>query len=59
LAQLPDQDREVLMLRNFEKMSNDEVALLLEINPEAAKKRHLRALLRLRKLWRQSGLPEP
>lgn len=59
LAQLADQDREVLMLRNFEKTSNDEVALLLEISPEAAKKRHLRALLRLRKLWRQSGLPEP
>ncbi len=56
LAQLPEMDREVLLLRAFEGLSNSEVATVLEIAPEAAKKRFTRALLRLRKLLREAGI---
>jgi RNA polymerase sigma-70 factor (ECF subfamily) len=41
-------DREVLVLRHFEELGNAEVAALLGISKDAASKRHVRALLRLR-----------
>lgn len=41
-------DREVLALRHFEELSNQEVATILGITKEAASKRHLRALKRLK-----------
>ena len=50
VAQLPEADREVVLLRNFAGLSNQEVAQLLEIQPAAASQRYGRALLRLRKL---------
>jgi RNA polymerase sigma-70 factor (ECF subfamily) len=50
VAQLPDADREIVLLRNFEGLSNQEVAQLLEIQPATASQRYGRALLRLRKL---------
>jgi RNA polymerase sigma-70 factor (ECF subfamily) len=50
MAQLSETDREVIMLRNFDELSNREVALLLQINEEAAKKRYARALIRLQRL---------
>ncbi len=56
LARLSDEDREVLLLRDFEGMSNGEVACMLDVSSEAAKKRHARALLRLKALWRETGL---
>lgn len=58
MAQLPTIDREVLLMRTFEGASYGEVACLLDIRPEAAKKRHGRALLRLHKLLLESGLAE-
>jgi len=44
-------DREVLALRHFEELSNDEVAQFLKISKEAASKRHLRALRRLKQIF--------
>jgi RNA polymerase sigma-70 factor (ECF subfamily) len=41
-------DREVLALRHFEELSNQEAALVLGIDPSAASTRHVRALKRLR-----------
>ncbi len=41
-------DREVLALRHFEQLSNAETAEVLEIAPEAAYKRYIRALRRLK-----------
>lgn len=41
-------DREVLALRHFEELANQEVADLLKISKDAASKRHLRALKRLK-----------
>lgn len=40
-------DREVLVLRHFEQMSNAEVATLLDITPQTASARYVRALTRL------------
>jgi RNA polymerase sigma-70 factor (ECF subfamily) len=58
LAQLSDADREVLLMRNLEALSNQEVAEVLQIEPVAASQRYGRALLRLRKLLLASGLLE-
>ncbi len=58
LARLPEKEREILLLRDFENLSNDEAACLLEISPEAAKKRHARALLALKRLLSAPGLEE-
>jgi RNA polymerase sigma-70 factor (ECF subfamily) len=58
VAQLSDVDREIVLMRNFEGMSNQEVAHVLEIDPATASQRFGRALLRLRKLLLSSGLTE-
>jgi RNA polymerase sigma-70 factor, ECF subfamily len=58
LAQLAEADREIIFLRNFDGLSNADVACLLELSPEAAKKRYARALLRLQQLFGKIGLTE-
>ncbi len=57
VAQLPEADREIVLLRNFEGLSNQEVAQLLEIKPATASQRYGRALMRLRTLL-TDALPE-
>jgi RNA polymerase sigma-70 factor, ECF subfamily len=59
LAELADADREVLLMRNLEQLSNAEVAEVLQVDPAAASQRYGRALLRLRKLLIDRGLTEP
>jgi RNA polymerase sigma-70 factor (ECF subfamily) len=58
VARLPEADREVLLMRNFEGLSNPEIGYLLGLDPGAVSKRHGRALLRLRALLLESGLGE-
>ena len=48
LGSMREDDREVLVLRHFEELSNAETARELGIQPDAASKRYLRALERLR-----------
>ena len=48
-------DREVLTLRNFEMLSNEETAAVLGIGRSAASKRHIQALKRLKQIL--AGLP--
>jgi RNA polymerase sigma-70 factor (ECF subfamily) len=43
-------DREVLVLRHFEMLSNEEAARVLGIKPSAASNRHIRALRRLEEI---------
>jgi len=50
LEALPELDREILVLRHFESLSNAEAACELDIDPAAASKRFARALGRLRPL---------
>ncbi len=48
LETMPPTDREVLVLRHFEQLSNNEVATELGISVSAASRRYVRALDRLR-----------
>jgi RNA polymerase sigma-70 factor (ECF subfamily) len=51
-------DREVLALRHFEELGNNEVAQILGLSKEAASKRHVRALRRLKAVFaEQFGTP--
>ena len=46
-------DREVLTLRNFELLTNSETAQVLEISPQAASNRYVRALKRMKEMLSQ------
>ncbi|MCI0464466.1 MAG: sigma-70 family RNA polymerase sigma factor [Gemmataceae bacterium] len=48
IASLDDDDREVILMRHFEQLSNQEVAAVLGLTEAAASMRHLRALRRLK-----------
>ena len=41
-------DQEIIVMRHFEKLSNQEVAQVLELSEPAASMRYLRAVRRLR-----------
>jgi RNA polymerase sigma-70 factor (ECF subfamily) len=56
VSQLPDGDREVLVLRNLEGLSNREAAQVLGMDPATASRRYGRAVIRLRAILLQSGL---
>ena len=47
---LGDQDREIIIMRHYEHLSNQEIAEVLGLNAPAASMRYLRALRRLREL---------
>ncbi len=59
VADLPEADREVLLMRHVEELPYEEIGYLLELEPPAARKRYGRALLRLRKVLAEHGLLEP
>lgn len=48
LAQLNEDDREIIVLRHIEQLANQDVAALLQLTEAAASMRYLRALRRLR-----------
>jgi RNA polymerase sigma-70 factor (ECF subfamily) len=48
LAELNEDDREIILLRHFEHLSNSEAAQVLGLSEPAAGMRHLRALRKLR-----------
>jgi RNA polymerase sigma-70 factor (ECF subfamily) len=50
LAELSDDDREVILMRHHERLSNQEVAAALHVTESAASMRYLRAQRRLRSL---------
>ena len=55
LNSMDPHDREVLILRHFEELSNAEVAQVLGIKPSAAVNRYVRALKRLKDVFQ--GMP--
>jgi RNA polymerase sigma-70 factor (ECF subfamily) len=48
LAKLEENDRDLILMRHFEQLSNQEVATLLGLSEAAASMRYLRAVRRLR-----------
>ena len=50
VEQLDDDDREVILMRHFEQLANQEVAAALGLTEAAASMRYLRAMRRLRDL---------
>src|SRR3954452_25573049 len=53
-------DREVIALRHFEELTNDEAAAVLGLSKAAASKRYVRAMLRLKNvLSKIPGLADP
>jgi|SRR5579863_6390849 len=58
IDQLEDEDREILLMRHFEQLSNSEAAELLGLSQPAAGMRHLRALRRLREVLGESAQDE-
>lgn len=48
LDRLAPSDREIIALRHFEELSNEEAAEVLGLNPPATSKRYVRAMLRLK-----------
>lgn len=50
LDQLDDDDRDLVVMRHFEQLTNQEVAAALELTEPAASMRYLRAVRRLRDL---------
>jgi RNA polymerase sigma-70 factor (ECF subfamily) len=58
MAQLPKDDREVILMRHFEGLSNQEIGCLLGIDAGTVSKRHGRAILRLHRILFASGITE-
>ena len=58
VAGLAQADREILLMRHAEELPYAEIACLLDIEADAARKRYGRALLRLRKVLKDHGLLE-
>ena len=56
LARLPETDREILLMRDFEDLPYDEIAYVLRIESAAARMRHGRALIRLGQILREEGV---
>jgi RNA polymerase sigma-70 factor (ECF subfamily) len=56
VADLDDADREVLLMRQAERLPYEEVACLLGVTAEAARQRYGRALIRLRRVLADHGI---
>jgi RNA polymerase sigma-70 factor, ECF subfamily len=50
IEQLEDRDRDILLMRHYEQLTNQEVAVTLGLTEPAASMRYLRALKRLRSI---------
>jgi RNA polymerase sigma-70 factor, ECF subfamily len=50
IAKLPDQDCEIVIMRHYEQLSNQEIAQALGLTEPAASMRYLRAIRRLKEL---------
>ena len=55
LAMLAEQDCEIIVMRHYEKLSNQEAAQALELSEPAASMRYLRAVRRLKEMLDQQS----
>ena len=58
VAELAENDREILLMREADELPYEEIGCLLEIEPATARKRYGRALIRLQKILSDRGLVE-
>ncbi|MHC4087199.1 MAG: RNA polymerase sigma factor [Planctomycetota bacterium] len=58
LGRLPDDDRDIILMRNHEQLSFEEIGYVLHIESATARKRYGRALIRLGKITCEMGLTE-
>ena len=58
VGELADLDREILLMRNVEGLSQPEIAQVLELSHDAVRKRYGRALVKLQRLLAAKGLTE-
>jgi RNA polymerase sigma-70 factor (ECF subfamily) len=56
IDKMNEQDREIILMRHYEHLSNLEIAEALELNPPAASMRYLRAVRRLREMLQQEDV---
>jgi RNA polymerase sigma-70 factor (ECF subfamily) len=56
ISQLSEKNREMLVMRHAEELSNAEVADLLDIDPNTARQRYGRALRQLAQLFEENGI---
>jgi RNA polymerase sigma-70 factor (ECF subfamily) len=56
VAELSEADREMILMRNFEQLTNQQVAAVLGIDPATASQRYGRALIRLRAILAGLGV---
>ena len=58
VSQLDELDREILLMRNVEGLSQREISLVLDKSYESVRKRYGRALLKLQRLLTEKGVSE-
>jgi RNA polymerase sigma-70 factor (ECF subfamily) len=56
IAQLPEGDRQILLMRTYERLGYEDIGHILAIEPAAARKRYGRALVRLQRVLREKGI---
>lgn len=56
MAKLPDQDREIILMRWVEGLKYSDIASVLGIEIDTARKRHGRVLIRLYRMLKEQGL---
>jgi RNA polymerase sigma-70 factor (ECF subfamily) len=59
LDRMDEEDREILVMRHLEELSNSEAASILGLSPPAAGMRHLRALRRMREILGETSQDSP
>ena len=50
IERLPDHERDVIVMRHYEGLSNQDIGVILNIEPATVSKRHGRAMLRLHEM---------
>lgn len=58
IEQLDENDRDIILMRHYEQLSNQEIATALSLTEPAASMRYLRALKRLRKVLDGESIQE-
>lgn len=58
LAKLPDADREILIMRAYDGLSNHEIAAIIDLDSGGVSKRYGRALVRLHRVLAAEGVVE-